>query len=116
MTNVTEVLDAIELCLQRNKITNCIVLMYDGLIADFCKKNNIQYLIRGLRNTSDYLYEENIAKFNYELNPNLKTVYFRSINETISSSMVKELLKYKKPIDKYVPIEISQTLCQEDKI
>ena len=44
------------------------------------------------------MYEENIAKINSELNPTLKTVYFRSNNEVISSSLVRELLKYNEDI------------------
>ena len=60
----------------------------------FTASHNINYLIRGLRNTTDYMYEENIAKFNYELNPDLKTIYFRGTNDVISSSMIRELIKY----------------------
>ena len=73
------------------------------LVADYCKTYDIDYLIRGLRNTTDYLYEENIANINNEINPNLKTIYFRTRNEAISSSMVKELYKYGKVVDKYLP-------------
>ena len=52
------------------------------------------------------MYEENIAKINKEINPDLKTIYFRAENETISSSMVRELMKYGKDISQYVPEEI----------
>lgn len=97
---------AISSCLAAHGINNCVVVSYKGMIADFCKEHSVDYLVRGLRNTSDYLYEENIAKINFELNPNLKTVYFRATNETISSSMVREFLKYGKPIHSYVPKEI----------
>ena len=78
----------------------------EGMIADFCKEHNVDYLVRGLRNTSDYLYEENIAKINYELNPYLKTVYFRATNETISSSMIREFLKYvnETQLPKYIKV------------
>ena len=76
------------------------------LIADYCREYKIDYLIRGLRNTNDYLYEENIAKINSEINPNLKTIYFRSDNDVISSSMVRELIAYNKDISKFVPEEI----------
>lgn len=101
---------AITSCLHSVGINNCVVISHKGLIADFCKEHNVDYLVRGLRNTSDYLYEENIAKINYELNPNLKTVYFRATDETISSSMVREFLKYGKSVEKYVPYEILMVL------
>ena len=86
---------------------NVSVVELDGcLVADYCKERDICYLVRGLRNTSDYLYEENIAKINSTINPDLKTIYFRSNNDVISSSMVRELAKYGKDVSKYVPLEI----------
>ena len=59
-------------------------------------------------------FEENIAKINYELNPKLKTIYFRAIEETISSSMVREFMKYDKPIDKYVPKQVLHVLFEDE--
>ena len=97
---------AIRECLKNNNLHNCLVVVHDGLIADYCAEHHAKHLIRGLRNTSDYMYEENIAKINKEINPDLKTIYFRAENETISSSMVRELMKYDKDISQYVPEEI----------
>ena len=97
---------AIRECLKNNNLHNCLVVVHDGLIADYCAEHHAKHLIRGLRNTSDYMYEENIAKINKEINPDLKTIYFRAENETISSSMVRELMKYGKDISQYVPEEI----------
>ena len=85
---------------------NVSVVVIDGLVADYCKKKDICYLVRGLRNTSDYLYEENIAKINNEINPNLRTIYFRADNDVISSSMIRELNEYGKDVSKFVPEEI----------
>lgn len=99
--------DAIAQVFKRERLLNCTaILLPDTLVADYCKTLNAQYLVRGIRNTSDYLYEENIAKINREINPELKTIYFRADNEVISSSMVRELAHYKKDISAYVPVEI----------
>lgn len=99
--------DAISQVFKRERLLNCTaVLLPDTLVADYCKTLDAQYLVRGIRNTSDYLYEENIAKINREINPELKTIYFRADNEVISSSMVRELAYYKKDISAYVPVEI----------
>lgn len=84
-------------------LENCVVIIHEGLVADCCEELNVGYLIRGLRNTSDYLYEENIAKINNELNPGLRTLYFRAKDDSISSSMVREFHKYGKNIEQYVP-------------
>ena len=87
---------------------NVSVVIVSELIADYCAKNDINYLVRGIRNTSDYLYEENIAKINNEINPSLQTIYFRADNDVISSSMVRELKNYGKDVSKYLPEEISK--------
>ena len=86
-----------------------VYLVSNYLVADYCKTYDVDYLIRGLRNTTDYLYEENIANINNEINPDLKTIYFRTRNEAISSSMVKELYKYGKAVDKYLPEGVTMT-------
>lgn len=83
-----------------------VVALEDYLVADYCKTHNIGYLIRGLRNTSDYLYEENIAKINNEINPDLKTIYFRADNDVISSSMVRELRAHGKDVSRFIPEKI----------
>lgn len=107
-TNIYAMIDAIRNQLEH--FDNVVVVIIDGLIADYCEQWNIDYLVRGLRNTSDYLYEENIAKINNEINPNLKTIYFRADNDVISSSMIRELLKYGKSISEYVPKEVYKIL------
>lgn len=91
---------------------NCIfnVMSHDGLISKLVKEGHNNYLIRGLRNSVDYEYEENIAKINKELNPDLNTIYFRTHNGIISSSMVRELHLHKEDISKYVPINILEVI------
>lgn len=100
--NIYDMTQATVETLQSNKLDNVYVSVSDILISDFAKEQNANYLIRGLRNPNDYNYEENIAKINRELNPNLHTIYLRADNEIISSSMVKELYNYGKSISKYV--------------
>ena len=73
---------------------------------EYSLKNNIGYMIRGLRNNMDYNYEENIAEINKLINPNLEYVYFRAENVAVSSSMVKELYSYGKDVSKFVPAPV----------
>ena len=82
---------------------NILVDYYSGFVVDYCNQKGIDYLIRGLRNTNDFMYEENIAKINAEINPQVKTVYLRTSNEIISSSMVWELHKNGKDVSSYLP-------------
>ena len=86
------------------------VLYTTGLVADFCKQVKATHLIRGLRNTTDYLYEEEIAKANKELYPELETIYFRAKDEVVSSSFVRLLWEQGRNIDKYVPKPVAEML------
>ena len=45
---------AIEQVLEASDITNCKVIIYNGLIGKFTQENNIGYMVRGLRNNMDY--------------------------------------------------------------
>lgn len=103
-------IEAIKETLRENNITNCDVFLYDGLIAEYTKENNIGYMIRGLRNNMDYNYEENIAEVNKLINPSLEYVYFRADNIAVSSSMVKELHGYNKDVSKFVPKAVLKIL------
>ena len=102
----TDMKDAIEETLKDMGLNNCFVCIHEGLIAEFARVNDIQYMIRGLRNNMDYNYEENIAEVNKLINPKMEYIYFRADRVGVSSSMVKELLLYKLDVSKYVPTAI----------
>lgn len=92
--------------LEREKITNCKVVVFTGLSVDAAIEYKCDILVRGIRNDMDYNYEENLASINEEV-ADLDTIYVRAGQfGSISSSMVRELLKYKKDVSKYVPKEI----------
>ena len=50
-----------------NSIDNIEVKIYEGLTVDFCRKNNVDFIIRGLRNVSDFEFDKNIALTNRKL-------------------------------------------------
>ena len=102
--------DAIEKCLWREGIKNAVATTSHVLTAHQARLYNAQYLIRGLRNTSDYMYEEEIAKFNRMINPDLQTIYIRSINDQISSSAIRELTHFGISVSKYVPEEVEELM------
>lgn len=86
------------------------VISSEDLVVDICDQVGAKYIIRGLRNTTDYMYEEDIAKFNYKVNSKIKTIYFRAIDDSISSSAVKELYIRGKDISRFVPDIIVKSL------
>lgn len=98
--------EAIQETVQQDGLDNVKIITYAGLIADYCAQNDIQYYIRGLRNNMDYNYEENIAQINHLINPKLESIYMRSDDPAISSSMVRELLSFNRDIAPYIPENI----------
>ena len=74
-------------------INNIEVKIYDGLTVNFCKKNNANYIIRGLRNVSDFEFEKTIALTNRRLS-GIETVFFLTSakNSFISSGIVRDLI------------------------
>lgn len=86
-----------------------------GAIAAQCAEcEGASFLIRGIRNSTDYEYEENLAKINDEIF-NIPTVYFRAGEYGyVSSSMVRELMKYNFSYKNYVPFSIFKYLQGRD--
>ena len=103
--------EAIRRVLQEEGLANCEVCVYDGLMAEFTRERRIGYMVRGLRNSMDYNYEENIALVNKLIDPALEYVYLRAENAAVSSSMVRELLSYGRDVSAYVPRAVLEAIC-----
>jgi len=80
------------------------VTSYDGLTVDFAAEIKADFILRGIRNLPDYEYEKNNAEIN-RLMSGIETVFLftEPSLEHISSSLVRELLKYKKDISHLIP-------------
>ena len=84
------------------------VVIYNELTADFAKKHGADYMLRGLRNTTDFEYENSIAQINANLNPNLETVFLITSPEYayINSSIIREVHQYGGDVDNFLPYTI----------
>ena len=80
------------------------VAAYDGLTTDFARKVGAQFILRGVRNISDFEYERNMADINRHLS-GIETLLLFSSPELayVSSSMVRELIHLGKPVDEFLP-------------
>jgi pantetheine-phosphate adenylyltransferase len=80
------------------------VFIYSGLTTDFCKKIKANYILRGLRNSSDFEYENSIAQTNKKTGE-IETVFLLSSPEKsfISSSIVREIIKHNGKFENLVP-------------
>ena len=96
-------------------LPNVIVTSYDGLIVNYCKENNIDILIRGLRNYQDYENEFSLYQFNKDINPNVETILMfpSSKNQFVSSSAIRELVSFNQDISSYVPAEIKELIVNK---
>lgn len=97
---------AIDATLKENHLSNCGVITWEGLIVDLMKRIKATYIVRGLRNTMDFNYEENIASVNKLLHPDMEYIYFRAENSAISSSMIRELVSHGVNVSNFVPAPI----------
>ncbi len=82
---------------------------YQGLTIDFCKKTGADFILRGLRNPADFEFEKAIAHTNRILS-NIETIFLLTSVETsfISSSIVRDILKYEGDVSKLVPNCVSK--------
>lgn len=84
---------------------------YEGLTIDFCKKNEAGYLLRGLRNTTDFEFEKSIAHMNEvisDLNEApIETLFLMTDKNlsAINSSIVREIKKNNGDISQFVTNE-----------
>ena len=83
---------------------NVKVVAYDRLTFELCKKLDIKFIVRGVRNILDFEYEKNMAEFNRNLGQ-IETIIIISSNKNshISSSLVKELIKNNSDFEHLVP-------------
>jgi pantetheine-phosphate adenylyltransferase len=84
------------------------VMSYEGLTATFAKKINARFLIRGLRNTTDFEYENTIAQVNKHQWKDLETVFLITdpSQAYISSSIVRDLDKHGADVSNFLPYSI----------
>jgi pantetheine-phosphate adenylyltransferase len=86
--------------------------LYDGLTVNYAQKVKANYIIRGLRNSSDFDYEKTISQLNNIIGKGMETVFLISQPEYshISSTIVREIIKGKGDVSSFVPNEIYNDL------
>ena len=84
------------------------VAHYKGLTIDFAKKIGANFLLRGVRNPSDFEFEKAIAQANREMMPDLDTVFLLTSARYayISSSIVRDVVKNNGDYTLFVPSEV----------
>ena len=89
--------------------------IFDGLLMDFAKSQDSRLIIRGVRSVSDYEYELPVAVGIKQLSKDIETFFIPTNPKYsyVSSSMVKELARYKADISELVPQLIQDALLKK---
>ncbi len=89
---------------------NVDVIIYNELTASLAKKYNAKFLLRGLRNTTDFEYENSISQVNRFLNSELETIFLITSPKfaAISSSIIREVHKYGGDVNEFLPYTIDE--------
>ncbi len=96
-------------------IPNIEVTDFGGLLVDFMKEKEASVIVKGLRAVSDFEYEFQMALTNRQLAPNIETFFMMTSaqNQYLSSSIVKEIAKYRGSLEGLVPTEIREDIYRK---
>ena len=98
-------------------IKNVSVETFDALVIEYARKKKINVLIRGLRMTSDFDYEFQIALTNRRLAEDIETVFLMPSENVsfVSSSLLKEIAGLNADISSFVPGVVERKLKEKVK-
>ncbi len=93
-------------------IKGVVVESFDTLVIDYARQKKVNVLIRGLRMTSDFEYEFQIALTNRRLEQNIETVFLMPSehHSFVSSSLLKEVASLGADISSFVPKSVEAAL------
>ena len=82
--------------------------LFPGLLADYAVDHGANVIIRGVRNVTDFDVEYQMALINRGIHPQLETMLLPASAEYqhFSSSMIREMIRYHQPLEKYLPASI----------
>ena len=92
-----------------------IIIPFNTLTINLCKKFNASIIIRGLRAVSDFEYEFQLAGMNKKLNNSIETIFLMSDveNQIISSKFVKEIAKLKGEKSQFVTKSVIKSIKEK---
>jgi pantetheine-phosphate adenylyltransferase len=81
---------------------------YTGLTVEYCKKNKINYILRGLRTSADFEFERSIGQINKQMLPAIETVFLLTTPEhtALNSSIVRDIIRNNGDVSAFVPEQV----------
>ena len=97
-------------------LPNVKVDMWSGLLVDYCRENNVDAIVKGLRAVSDFDYELQMAQMNLQLK-GVDTLLMatKPAYSFLSSSLVREIARYGGDVSKLVPAGVLSELTRKAK-
>ena len=91
-----------------DKYPNITVVTFSELTAEFARKNGAKFLLRGLRNTTDFEYENSISQVNRQLYDEMESVFLITTPQLawISSSIIREVHRYGGKVSQFLPYKL----------
>ena len=96
-------------------IPNVEVESFNGLLIDFMKERKANVILKGLRAFSDFEYEFQMALMNSKLDSNIETLFMMTSAQYsyVSSSSIKQVVKFGGCIEGLVPLEIIPDIIKQ---
>lgn len=90
---------------------NITVDVYEGMLYDYLTTLEEPVLVKGVRNETDFLYERNMARFNFE-HSGVETLYLDASEDlaTLSSTLVREKIAQKEDLSEDLPLDVIKLL------
>src|SRR6188768_2439651 len=84
------------------------VVTFSELTAEFARRNGAKFLLRGLRNTTDFEYENSISQVNRQLYDEMESVFLITTPQLawISSSIIREVHRYGGEVSQFLPYKL----------
>lgn len=91
------------------------VVQFDELLMNFAERMGASIIIRGLRAVADFEYEFQMTGMNYQINPEIETVFLMADPrfQTIASKLVKEVARYGGNISSFVPKNVALAVVEK---
>jgi len=89
---------------------NIKILKFSELTAEFARRNGARFLLRGLRNTTDFEYENSISQVNRKLYQEMESVFLITTPQLawISSSIIREVHRYGGEVSEFLPYKLKE--------
>ena len=96
-------------------IKNVRVSSFNGLVVDYAKSEEAVAIIRGLRHVSDFEFEFQMAMMNYNLNPEVASMFMMPDEKYIhlNSTVIKDVARLGGDISGYVPESVKSALLEK---